>query len=62
MTTMRTTLNSAMELSRLSMLSRRGFLAGSAALGALVGWGLRSNPAAAKTTMTWMGWQGYETP
>jgi spermidine/putrescine-binding protein len=49
-------------LSRLSALSRRGFLAGSAALGGVVGLGLHSNPAAAKTTMTWMGWQGYETP
>ena len=62
MTTRRTTTDSAMKLSRLSMVSRRRFLAGSAAVGAILGLGLRSNPAAAKTTMTWMGWQGYETP
>jgi spermidine/putrescine transport system substrate-binding protein len=37
-------------------------LAGSAALGALAGLSLGSRPAWAKTTMTWMGWQGYETP
>ena len=62
MTTTRTTLDQAMTLSRLSHLSRRGFLAGSAALGALAGLSLGSRPAWAKTTMTWMGWQGYETP
>src|SRR5512145_1437916 len=62
MTTTRTTLDPAMTLSRLSHLSRRGFLAGSAALGALAGLSLGSRPAWAKTTMTWMGWQGYETP
>ncbi|MGE0117838.1 MAG: PotD/PotF family extracellular solute-binding protein [Dongiaceae bacterium] len=42
-------------------LSRRRFLGATAAagLGALV---LAPRPAAAKTTITWMGWQGYETP
>jgi spermidine/putrescine transport system substrate-binding protein len=42
-------------------LSRRRFLGATAAagLGALA---LTSRPAAAKTTITWMGWQGYETP
>jgi spermidine/putrescine transport system substrate-binding protein len=51
--------NSAWQLSLAWALSRRGFLGGAAALAGL---GLQANPAAAKTTMTWMGWQGYETP
>ena len=62
MTTRRTTLDPAMTPFRLSVLSRRALLAGSAALGALAGLSLGSRPAWAKTTMTWMGWQGYETP
>ena len=48
------------ELSMRSALSRRHVLAGAAAIGATAALGIR--PALAKTTMTWMGWQGYETP
>jgi spermidine/putrescine-binding protein len=48
------------ELSARSALSRRHVLAGAAAAGAMAAFGAR--PAFAKTTMTWMGWQGYETP
>ncbi len=48
------------ELSMRSALSRRRVLAGAAAFGATAAVGIR--PALAKTTMTWMGWQGYETP
>jgi spermidine/putrescine-binding protein len=47
-------------LSARSALSRRHVLAGAAAVGATAAFGIR--PALAKTTMTWMGWQGYETP
>jgi spermidine/putrescine-binding protein len=49
-----------MELSARSALSRRQALIGAGALGATAAFGAR--PAFAKTTMTWMGWQGYETP
>jgi spermidine/putrescine transport system substrate-binding protein len=55
-------LDAACELSRLSALSRRSLLKGSAALGAVAAAGLFARPAHAATTMTWMGWQGYETP
>jgi spermidine/putrescine-binding protein len=48
------------ELSARSALSRRHVLAGAAAVGTMAAIGGR--PAFAKTTMTWMGWQGYETP
>jgi spermidine/putrescine-binding protein len=48
------------ELSMRSALSRRHVLAGAAAFGATAAVGI--SPALAKTTMTWMGWQGYETP
>ena len=48
------------QLSARSALSRRQVVAGGAALGTMLGLGAR--PAFAKTTMTWMGWQGYETP
>jgi spermidine/putrescine-binding protein len=48
------------ELSARSALSRRHVLAGAAAAGTMAAFGAR--PAFAKTTMTWMGWQGYETP
>jgi spermidine/putrescine transport system substrate-binding protein len=48
------------QLSARSALSRRQVIAGGAALGAVLGLGAK--PAFAKTTMTWMGWQGYETP
>ena len=47
-------------LSARSAISRRQALVGAAALGATAGLGIR--PALAKTAMTWMGWQGYETP
>jgi spermidine/putrescine-binding protein len=49
-----------MQLSARSALSRRQALVGAAALGTAAMIGAR--PAFAKTTMTWMGWQGYETP
>jgi spermidine/putrescine transport system substrate-binding protein len=46
-----------------SALSRRRLLQAAGALGgAAVLAGLPHRPAYAKTTMTWMGWQGYETP
>ncbi len=50
--------DSLIELMEMSRLSRRSLLAG---LGASA-LGLASSPAYAATTMTWMGWQGYETP
>jgi spermidine/putrescine transport system substrate-binding protein len=43
-------------------IPRRAFGAGLAAAGGLAALGLASRPAQAKTTITWMGWQGYETP
>src|SRR5262245_55496456 len=43
-------------------LSRRAFTSGLAAAGGLAALGLSSRRAEAKTTITWMGWQGYETP
>jgi spermidine/putrescine-binding protein len=53
----------ARELSRVSSLSRRSLLHGTIGLGAAVALGLgHARPAHAATTMTWMGWQGYETP
>ena len=48
------------QLSLRSALSRRQAMIGAAALGGIAALGAR--PAFAKTTMTWMGWQGYETP
>ena len=48
-------------LSERSSLSRRRMLQGAAALGGLAAIGL-PRQAHAATTMTWMGWQGYETP
>ena len=55
-------LDAALELTRLSSLSRRSLLQGTLALGAMAATGLNVRPAHAATTMTWMGWQGYETP
>jgi spermidine/putrescine-binding protein len=55
-------LDAAFELSRLSSLSRRGLLQAAAGLGAVAAFGFGTRPAHAATTMTWMGWQGYETP
>jgi spermidine/putrescine transport system substrate-binding protein len=43
-------------------LSRRNFAKGLAGAGALAAAGLPTRRAEAKTTITWMGWQGYETP
>jgi spermidine/putrescine transport system substrate-binding protein len=43
-------------------LSRRSFAKGLAGAGALAAAGLPMRRAEAKTTITWMGWQGYETP
>ena len=43
-------------------LSRRNFAKGLAGTGMLAAAGLPARRAAAKTTITWMGWQGYETP
>jgi spermidine/putrescine transport system substrate-binding protein len=40
-------------------LSRRRFMGGMAAAAGL---GLSAKSASAATTITWMGWQGYETP
>jgi spermidine/putrescine-binding protein len=40
-------------------LSRRRFMGGMAAAAGL---GLSARSASAATTITWMGWQGYETP
>jgi spermidine/putrescine transport system substrate-binding protein len=62
MTSRPTDLQAMAELSRRSAISRRGLMGGAAALGAIAGLGLQTRPAAASTTMTWMGWQGYETP
>src|SRR5829696_10251015 len=58
----KTSLDAATELSRLSSLSRRSLLQGAAMVGALAATGLMPRHARAATTMTWMGWQGYETP
>ena len=55
-------LEAAMKLSQLSSLSRRRVMAGAAALGGAAAIGAMPKSAAASTTMTWMGWQGYETP
>jgi spermidine/putrescine transport system substrate-binding protein len=43
-------------------LSRRTFAKGLTAAGTLAAAGLPMRKAEAKTTVTWMGWQGYETP
>jgi spermidine/putrescine transport system substrate-binding protein len=48
-------------LSARSSLSRRRFVQGAAAAGGIAAIGMPSRALAA-TTMTWMGWQGYETP
>lgn len=45
-----------------SRLTRRAFSSGLAAAGGLAAVGLLGRDAFAKTTITWMGWQGYETP
>jgi len=55
-------LRAMLALSRQSTLSRRGLMKASLALGAAAWAGLPAREAKASTTMTWMGWQGYETP
>lgn len=62
MTTDTTKLSGLFALAEQSSLSRRSLLTGIAALGGAAALGLPSRPAYAATTMTWMGWQGYETP
>lgn len=62
MTSISEDLRAMLALSRRSTLSRRGLLTGSLALSAAAAVGLTSREAKAATTMTWMGWQGYETP
>jgi spermidine/putrescine transport system substrate-binding protein len=55
-------MDSLIELIEMSKLSRRGMLQGLAAMGGASALGFSASPAIAATTMTWMGWQGYETP
>jgi len=62
MTTDTTRPSALLALAQQSSLSRRSLLTGIAALGGAAVLGLPSRPAYAATTMTWMGWQGYETP
>jgi spermidine/putrescine-binding protein len=62
MTNDTTRLSGLLALAQQSSLSRRSLLTGIAALGGAAALGLPSRPAYAATTMTWMGWQGYETP
>lgn len=62
MKTDKTRMSAIFELAQQSSLSRRSLLAGIATLGGAAAVGLPSRPAYAATTMTWMGWQGYETP
>lgn len=50
------------EIIERSKLSRRGLLQGMGAVAGASALGMSAGPAAAATTMTWMGWQGYETP
>lgn len=61
MTSIRAPLDALIELSRMSGLSRRRAIATGLALGGAAAIGLPRDALAA-TTMTWMGWQGYETP
>ena len=53
--------SAALRLGRASALSRRSLLQALAALPA-AGAALGPTAARANVTMTWMGWQGYETP
>jgi spermidine/putrescine-binding protein len=62
MTSTNEDLRAMLALSRKSTLSRRGLLGGSLALGGAALAGFPAREAHAATTMTWMGWQGYETP
>ena len=62
MTSTSKSMQAFVHLSSRSALSRRRVLKGAAALGGLAAAGLPPRKAHAATTMTWMGWQGYETP
>ena len=55
-------IDAATTLALRSSLSRRRAMAGLAAAGGIVTLGGFPRSARASTTMTWMGWQGYETP
>ncbi|MEX1108409.1 MAG: extracellular solute-binding protein [Dongiaceae bacterium] len=55
-------IEAAMMLARQSSLSRRQVVAGMAAASGAAALGAWPGQAKAATTMTWMGWQGYETP
>ncbi|MEX0807740.1 MAG: extracellular solute-binding protein [Dongiaceae bacterium] len=55
-------IEAALTLARQSSLSRRQVMAGMAAAGGAAALGAWPGRARAATTMTWMGWQGYETP
>ncbi len=52
--------NSGLIHIRSMMMTRRGFNAGAAGLGALAGTGLASRAAFAETEVTFLGWQGYD--
>ena len=54
-------LRALLHLSHRSTMSRRRVLQGAAALAGAAAIGM-PREALAATTMTWMGWQGYETP
>ncbi len=62
MTPNKGSLAAALKLSQLSSLSRRRVLAGAGAVAGAAAIGALPKRASAATTMTWMGWQGYETP
>lgn len=48
------------DLARLASMDRRQFLAAMAAAGGAMALGIK--PAAADTTVNWVGWQGYDEP
>ncbi|MBA3517045.1 MAG: extracellular solute-binding protein, partial [Rhizobiales bacterium] len=61
MITVSPSMQALLSLSQRSSLSRRRVLAGAAAATGLAAIGM-PRTAHAATTMTWIGWQGYETP
>jgi spermidine/putrescine-binding protein len=61
MTKLSSSARALLALSARSTLSRRRFVQAGAVLGAAAALGIPRSALAA-TTMTWMGWQGYETP
>jgi spermidine/putrescine-binding protein len=61
MTKLSSSAQALLALSARSTLSRRRFVQAGAVLGAAAALGIPRSALAA-TTMTWMGWQGYETP